>query len=70
MHRVLPYDGKSLPTAAFANFNPFDSGEWAEPEYVSENLYSIRGAVGTLYYNPEKTHRKNGNVRFGKVRPD
>lgn len=52
--RLVPYDGKSLDASAFADFNPLDSGEWAEPEYVSENLYSIRGAAGTLYYNPRK----------------
>lgn len=43
-----------MDASAFADFNPLDSGEWTEPEYISENLHSIRGTKGTLYYNLRK----------------
>ena len=52
--QVLPYDGESLKAHSYTNFNPLASGEWGEPKFVSENLYSIKGDKGTLYYNSKK----------------
>lgn len=50
----LPYDKEALNILSYANFNPLDSGEWTAPRLVSGNLYSIRGAQGTLYYDAQK----------------
>ena len=52
--QVLPYDGESLKAHSYTNFNPLASGEWGEPKFVSENLYSIEGDKGTLFYNSKK----------------
>lgn len=52
--QVLPYDGESLKAHSYTNFNPLASGEWGEPKFVSENLYSIKGDKGTLFYNSKK----------------
>ena len=52
--QVLPYDGESLKAHSYTNFNPLASGEWGEPKFVSENLYSIKGDKGTLFYNFKK----------------
>ncbi len=52
--RALPYNGEALKEMSYANFNPLDSGEWEEPRLVSGNLYSIKGANGTLYYDSRK----------------
>ena len=52
--QVLPYDGESLKAQSYTNFNPLASGEWGEPKFVSENLYSIKGDKGTLFYNSKK----------------
>ena len=52
--QVLPYEGETLKAHSYANFNPLASGEWGEPKFVSENMYSIKGDKGTLYYNSKK----------------
>ena len=52
--QIIPYNGETLKAMSYANFNPLDSGEWAEPKFVSENLYSIKGDKGTLFYNSKK----------------
>ena len=54
--QVLPYEGETLKAHSYANFNPLASGEWGETKFVSENMYSIKGDKGTLYYN-SKTKR-------------
>lgn len=52
--QILPYNGEVLKAMSYANFNPLDSGEWSAPKFVSENLYSIAGEKGTLYYDAKK----------------
>jgi hypothetical protein len=52
--QVLPYEGEALKAQSYTNFNPLASGEWGEPKFVSENLYSIKGDKGTLFYNSKK----------------
>ena len=52
--QIIPYNGEPLNVAFYTNFNPLASGEWGEPKFVSENLYSIKGDKGTLYYNSKK----------------
>lgn len=52
--QVVPYNGEALEAMSFARFNPLDAGEWGTPKYVSENLYSIKGSKGSLYYNSKK----------------
>lgn len=52
--QVLPYEGETLKAHSYTNFNPLASGEWGEPKFISENLYSIKGDKGTLYYNSKK----------------
>ena len=52
--QILPYDGESLEALSYAKFNPLESGEWEEPKFVSENLYSIKGDKGTLFYDSKK----------------
>lgn len=52
--QVLPYDGESLKAHSYTNFNPLALGEWGEPKFLSENLYSIKGDKGTLFYNSKK----------------
>lgn len=53
-YQVLPYEGETLKAQSYTNFNPLASGEWGEPKFVSENLYSIKGDKGTLFYNSKK----------------
>ena len=49
--QIIDYNGEALKSASYGNFNPLDSGEWKEPKLVSDGVYSIQGAAGTLYYN-------------------
>lgn len=51
---IIPYNGESLKTAAYMDFNPLMTGEWQEPKLVSENIYAITGEKGTLYYDSKK----------------
>lgn len=52
--QVVPYNGEALEAMSYVQFNPLDAGEWENPKYVSENLYSIKGRKGSLYYNSKK----------------
>lgn len=52
--QILPYNGDALEAQSYTKFNPLESGEWQEPVHVSDNLYSIAGAQGTLYYDSAK----------------
>ena len=52
--QIIPYNGDPLDVVSYTNFNPLASGEWGEPKFVSENLYSIKGDKGTLFYNSKK----------------
>lgn len=52
--QVLPYNGEALEVQSYTKFNPLDSGDWQEPVHVSDNLYSIAGTQGTLYYDSAK----------------
>ena len=52
--QIIPYNGEPLDVVSYTNFNPLASGEWGEPKFVSENLYSIKGDKGTLFYNSKK----------------
>lgn len=52
--QIHPYNGEALAADSYAKFNPLDSGDWREPEFVSENLYKINGSKGTLYYDSKK----------------
>lgn len=52
--QILPYNGEALDAVKYTKFNPLESGEWQEPVLLSENLYKIEGAKGTLYYNSQK----------------
>ena len=49
--QILDYNGEVLKSASYGNFNPLDSGEWKEPKLISDEIYSIQGSAGTLYYN-------------------
>lgn len=49
--QVLDYNSESLKSDAYAHFNPLDSGEWNEPKFLSDNVYTIQGPAGTVYYN-------------------
>lgn len=52
--QVVPYNGEALEAMSYVQFNPLEAGEWENPKYVSENLYSIKGRKGSLYYNSKK----------------
>lgn len=52
--QIIPYNGEPLDVVSYTNFNPLASGEWGGPKFVSENLYSIKGDKGTLFYNSKK----------------
>ena len=52
--QILPYNGEALEAQSYTKFNPLDSGVWQEPVHVSDNLYSIVGDKGTLYYDSAK----------------
>lgn len=52
--QILPYNGEALEAQSYTKFNPLDSGDWQEPVHVSGNLFSIVGALGTLYYDSAK----------------
>lgn len=52
--QIIPYNGEPMDVVSYTNFNPLASGEWGEPKFVSENLYSIKGDKGTLFYNSKK----------------
>jgi len=52
--QILPYNGEALEAQSYTKFNPLDSGDWQEPVLVSDNLYSITGEKGTLYYDSAK----------------
>ncbi|MEE1275580.1 MAG: hypothetical protein UHC59_01155 [Fibrobacteraceae bacterium] len=52
--QIIPYNGEPLDVVSYTNFNPLALGEWGEPKFVSENLYSIKGDKGTLFYNSKK----------------
>lgn len=52
--QIHPYNGEALGAKSYARFNPLDSGDWQEPEFVSENLYKINGSKGALYYDSKK----------------
>jgi hypothetical protein len=52
--QILPYNGESLEALSYVRINPLDSGIWEEPRFVSENLYSIKGEKGTLFYDAKK----------------
>ena len=49
--QVIDYNGDVLTTNSYANFNPLDSGEWNEPKFLSDNIYTIQGSTGTVHYN-------------------
>jgi hypothetical protein len=52
--QILPYNGEALEAQSYTKFNPLDSGDWQEPVHVSDNLYSITGSQGVLYYDSVK----------------
>lgn len=52
--QIHPYNGDALGAKSYAKFNPLDSGDWQESEFVSENLYKINGSKGALYYDSKK----------------
>lgn len=54
--QIHPYNGEALAAEPYAKFNPLDSGDWQKPEFVSENLYKIKGLKGVLYYDSKKKH--------------
>ena len=49
--QVIDYNGDVLTANSYANFNPLDSGEWNEPKFLSDNIYTIQGSTGTVHYN-------------------
>lgn len=52
--QILPYNGEPLEALSYVRTNPLDSGRWEKPRFVSENLYSIKGEKGTLFYDAKK----------------
>ena len=52
--QILPYNGEALEVQSYTKFNSLDSGDWQEPVHVSDNLYSIAGLQGVLYYDSAK----------------
>lgn len=66
--QIIPYNGESLDVVSYTNFYPLAAGEWTEPKFVSESLYSIKGDKGTLFYNSKKKkNRKNGIRRNEQI---
>ena len=49
--QIVDYNGESLQSDSYANFNPLDSGTWNGPKFYSGNLYAIEGLSTTIYYN-------------------
>ena len=49
--QILDYNSEVLNSDTYASFNPLDSGEWSEPKFFSDNVYTIQGSTGTVYYN-------------------
>jgi hypothetical protein len=49
--QIVDYNGESLQSDSYANFNPLDSGTWNEPKFFSGNLYTIESDSATIYYN-------------------
>ncbi len=52
--QIVDYNEESLKSESYAKFNPLDSGEWTEPKFYSEDVYTIQGSAGTIYYNKKK----------------
>lgn len=52
--QIIDYNGETLESDSYAEFNPLDSGEWNEPKFYSEDVYTIQGSAGTIYYNKKK----------------
>ncbi|WP_288800880.1 hypothetical protein [uncultured Fibrobacter sp.] len=52
--QIQDYNGETLGTDSYAAFHPLDSGEWSEPKFLSDDIYTIQGTIGTLYYNSKK----------------
>ena len=52
--QILPHNGEALEAQSYTKFNPLDSGDWQEPVHVSDNLYSITGSQGILFYDASK----------------
>ena len=52
--QIVDYDENALKTESYANLNPLDSGAWEEPKFYSDEVYTIHGSAGTLYYNKKK----------------
>lgn len=52
--QIQDYNGEALGTDSYAAFHPLDSGEWSEPKFLSDDIYTIQGTIGTLYYNSKK----------------
>lgn len=52
--QIIDYNGEILESDSYAKFNPLDSGEWNEPKFYSEDIYTIQGYAGTIYYNKKK----------------
>ena len=52
--QIVDYNGEILESDSYAKFNPLDSGEWTEPKFYSEDVYTIQGSAGTIYYNKKK----------------
>ncbi len=52
--QTLDYNGETLQTNSYADFNPLDSGDWEEPKFLSGEIYLIKGPAGSVYYNSKR----------------
>lgn len=52
--QIVDYNGEILESDSYAKFNPLDSGEWTESKFYSEDVYTIQGSAGTIYYNKKR----------------
>ena len=52
--QIMPYNGDALAAMAYADFNLLKSGEWNEPKFVSDGVYSQT----TFDYDAENNLKK------------
>ena len=65
--QIVDYNGEILESDSYAKFNPLDSGEWTEPKFYSEDVYTIQGSAGTIYYNKKKNRIEKVDAVKGRA---
>lgn len=54
--QILDYDASAIKSNPYSDWNPLDSGDWGEPKFFSETLYTIQGVDGIIYYDKKLKH--------------